>query len=144
MKKLEELLIRRKDYFLLEGVKRKIYQVQFEKIQKEILDLKLQLDIYDDELDLLSVKFNYIKIEFKEILKILQDTSDKREIKWLRKKYWPEDGQAEYVGQVLKEITNPWLKEKFEMHLLKREGYMDCPWPTVLNEDIEREVNNNV
>lgn len=131
--RLDALLVRREKYFLLEGIQRKIYQYQFEQIQKEILQLKLQLEMYEDVLDLVVIEFDYSE-DCKEMLKILEAAQSAQEVWWVRKIYMPDLGnKAKYIGQVKKEISDPWLKEIFYQHRLKREGYIDCPWPTVLD-----------
>jgi hypothetical protein len=128
--RLTELLKRREKYFLLEAFQRKIYRTEFEDMQKEILSLKLILEIYEDVLDLLVVDFDYMASEGKIWCKRLEDANELREIKWLKKTYNPQDGKARYIGQVKKEITDLQLQELYKTQVLKREGLIDCPWPT--------------
>lgn len=135
LEQLNVLLERRKNYFLLEGIQRKLYQVQFEKIQKEILYLKLRLGIYYDDLDIFSIRFNYISEDFNSKTAILDKAVENNEIRWLKRTYDPTTWIAEYVGIVRGQITDPWLQEKYLEHMAKRDGYMDCPWPTLLNNE---------
>jgi hypothetical protein len=132
--RLKHLLERREKYFLLEGIQRRIYQTQFELIQKEIMQLKLHLEIYEDELDLVIIEFDYSK-DCKVLLKILEDAQTNREVWWVRRIYDPASGnKAKYIGQVKGEISDPWLKEVFLRHQLTREGLIDCPWPTSIKK----------
>ena len=132
-KKLEALLKRREKYFLLTDIEKKIYANDFEKMQKEIMFLKLNLEIYHDELDLVSVWVEYTKRESKIQYDILEKSEENFEIKWVRKKYFYVEGKSEYIGILRKdinEIEDEWLRDIVSKHLLKREGLMQCPWPT--------------
>jgi hypothetical protein len=132
--RLEELLKRRDKYFLLTDIERRIYANDFEKMQKEIMFLKMNLEVYHDELDLVSVWVDYLKkAESKIQYEILEKAAENREIKWLAKKYFYVEGKSEYIGLLLKnvkEIHDEWLRDIVETHLLKREGLIQCPWPT--------------
>lgn len=131
--KLEKLLERRNNYFLLTGIERKIYEFEFEKMQREIIRLKLHLEIYQDELDLLEVKFNYQDEKAK--IDICEKAEENRELRWLNKKYEPEKCLAKYVAIVHKPLSDEWLKEEFEMQQMKRQGWMECPWPTKIGDE---------
>ena len=122
-KKDEELISWLGNYFLLTGVQRKIYEVQFEKMQKEIIRLKLHLEIYQDELDLLEVIFDYAV--YKEEIEICEKAEENRELRWLNKRYDPEKCLATYVAIVHKQLSDNWLKEEFEMQQIKRQGWME-------------------
>ena len=116
---------------------RKVYQYQFEQIQKEIIRLKLQFDIYDDELDLLAVRFCYAE-DCKDKIERIEKAWQKREVRWLRKEYSPAKGyMARYIGQVLKEISDPWLMGLYQEHLINRQGLIECPWPMKLQDGRE-------
>jgi hypothetical protein len=67
---------------------------------------------------------------------IIQKAHDNKEIRWLKKIYNPQEGTAEYIGQIRADgvITDPWLQDKFLEHRMKREGFIDCPWPTKLSD----------
>ena len=135
-KKLEELLKRREKYFLLTDIERRMYAHDFEKMQQYIMFLKMNLEIYQDELDLVSVWVNYLKPESKSQYEILEKARENGEIKWLRKKYLYVEGKSEYIGLLLKDakdIKDDWLREIVETHLLKREGLIQCPWPTKID-----------
>jgi hypothetical protein len=131
--KLEKLLERRKNYFLLTGIQRKIYGVEFEKMQKEIIRLKIHLEIYEDELDLIEVNFNYQ--EDKAKIEICEKAQENKELRWLNKKYDPEKCLARYIAIVHKQLSDEWLKEEFEMQQMKRQGWMECPWPTRIGDE---------
>lgn len=126
---LERLLTRRKNYFLMDAHWRDVYLKDFEKIQSEIINLKLHFEIYQDELDLLIVCFDYTSSDSKDKIKACETAVEHKEIKWLRKKYYPETYKAEYIGLMLKMPSDEWLKMICEEHLLKREGHFQCPWP---------------
>jgi hypothetical protein len=130
--KLHYLLKRREKYFLMEGVQRSIYQVEFEKVQKEIIKLKLYLDIYEDDLDFFVIKFNYMQLGSDEKYKTIKETQSKNEIRVLRQMYTPEEEEAVFVCQVKSAITDIWLRELYDMQYLRRQGLIDCPWPTKL------------
>ena len=133
---LDALLIRRRKYFLLSFVKRKIYQVELEKVQAQIIFLKLALGIYQDDLDMLEAKFNYQTEAYKELVCMMAEK--KREIKWIDKRFNPEDNQFTYVALVSaakNHLTDPWLHDILDLHILKRDGYMNSPWPMVLDAD---------
>ena len=131
--KLDKLLVRRKDYFLLEGIRRKIYQADFERLQRDIIHLKLILGLYHDELDMLEVTFNYREEKYK--VKICEEAAERGEVRWLKKSYVPMGFEAIYVALVKKPLSDPWLEELFQIQQLKRAGYIDCPWPTVLGDE---------
>jgi hypothetical protein len=133
--KLNELLERRKKYFELSGFKRMLYQAEFEKIQKEIINLKLHFEIYHDELDLFSVFLKYDEFANKEKFIILTEAEEAGEVRWIRKKYNPNEFMAEYIGIVRKEIKDEWLKELYKIHILKRQGLIQCPWPIKLKDE---------
>jgi hypothetical protein len=137
--RLEELLKRRDNYFLLSEFQRRMYVYDFEKMQEEIMFLKINLEVYHDELDLVSVWVNYLKkVESKIQYEILEKAAENREIKWLSKKYFYVEGKSEYIGLLLKDakdIQDEWLRGIVETHLLKREGLMQCPWPTKIREE---------
>ena len=128
--RLKELTARREKYFLLEGVERKVYQAQFKKLQKEIIDLKLYLRMYDDELDFLVIEFNYAQDDAKLKYQIIEQAKLNQEIKLLRSIFDPNTAQTKVVCQVQKALTDLWLRELYEMQYLKRQGLIDCPWPT--------------
>lgn len=136
LEKLEDLLDRRKNYFLLPLEVRIKFVVQFERIQRDIINIKLRLEIYQDELDLFSLKFNYVVPEAKRIFGIIEMAQERREIKWLRKIYNPASHMAEYIGKIYEQgiISDMWLQEKYLEHQAKRDGYIDCPWPTFLEK----------
>jgi hypothetical protein len=136
--KLEELLKRRENYFLLTDIERRIYANDFEKMQKHIMSLKMNLEIYHDELDLVSVWVNYLGTEAKGQYQILEQAKTNLEIKWLRRKYFFVEGKSEYIGLLLKDvkdIKDDWLRGIVETHVLKREGLIQCPWPTKIREE---------
>jgi hypothetical protein len=98
--------------------------------------LKINLEVYHDELDLVSVWVDYIGTEAKGQYKILEQAASNLEIKWLRRKYFYIEGTSEYIGLLLKDAKNiqdEWLRGIVEMHMLKREGLIQCPWPTKIN-----------
>jgi len=133
--KLEKLLKRRDDYFAITDVERNIYRKEFEVMQAEIVRLKLHLDIYHDELDIIEVEIDYSKDDRSVIYQILEEAWQRREINWVKKKYFQD--RAIYVGMLMKDIQdmqNEWLKDVCMMHQLKREGYIQCPWSTKLHE----------
>jgi hypothetical protein len=133
---LKVLLERRSKYFMLSGFERKLWQAEFEKIQRKIISLKLILELYHDELDMLEVIFNYSADPDKS--KICQDAEEKGEVKWLKRTYSPWDNyEAKYVAIVRKPLTDPWLAEIFNYQQAKRSGYIDCPWPTKLGQNEE-------
>jgi hypothetical protein len=128
--RLKVLLARREKYFMLEGIQRKIYQAEFEKVQKEIINLKLYLNMYDDELDFLVIEFNYADAEAKAKYQIIEEAKANREIKPLRSMYNPNTAETKIVCQVIGALSDIWLRELYEMQYLKRQGLIDCPWPT--------------
>ena len=132
--KLADLLERRKNYFLLPHEVRNKFAVQFERIQRDIISIKLRLEIYHDELDLFSVKFNYVVPEAKQKFLVIENAEQNREIKWLKKIYDPASHMAEYIGKVFDKgiISDKWLQDKFLEHSAKRDGYIVCPWPQIL------------
>lgn len=136
--KLQELLARRDDYFQITELERIIYRKQFEAMQAEIIRLKIYLDLYHDELDIVSVKVDYsLPVDSKEKYKILDQAKDDREIKWLSKRFNFQNLMSEHLGLILKDVSqikNDWLREICMMHQLKREGLIKCPWPTKLSE----------
>jgi hypothetical protein len=135
--KLDKLIDRRKKYFLLSGVERKIYQEQFEKMQKEIMHIKLCLEIYQDELDIFEVEFDYFRDQHK--MKICLEAEKAGEIRWLTKKYNPETCKAKYVAQAKGEVTDEWLRELLERQNEIRAGYIECPWPNKIERGVENE-----
>jgi hypothetical protein len=67
----------------------------------------------------------------------LDEAATNKEVRWVSRKYFFVEGKSEYVGLLLKkldEIQDQWLKEQIYLHQMKREGYIQCPWPQKLNE----------
>lgn len=145
--KLQKLLERRDNYFQLTALEKKTYRQQFEEMQDEIIKLKIFLDIYHDELDVVSIYVDYsCPVDSKEQYAILNKAQEDREIWWLLKKFDYQSKISEYVGLLRKdvsEIKNEWLRDICIMHQVKREGFIQCPWPTKLGGEIIEKKRND-
>lgn len=129
MQELETLLKRRDRYFELTEYEKNKNRSYFEKMQKRIMHLKLCFDIYHDELDTFEITFDYIQQQ--EKAKVVEEAVERREIRLLKKSYNPEEHKAVYVALGIKDkLTDAWMQELYEMHQLRREGLIRCPWPT--------------
>lgn len=138
---LKVLLARREKYFLLNGYEKNIFQKQFEELQSEIMFLKVNYNIWQDELDMLEVRFNYVKELDK--LNICEEAHKNKELRWLSKSFNPETWVARYVAIVYMQLTDPWLAELYEIHELWREGFIQCPWPTNIIKLTEDNFDGN-
>lgn len=133
MSKLNQLLARRRKYFMLQYFHRMAFVEKFLEIQREIIDLKIKLEIFQDPFDFVTLKYDH-----NTNLKAWQDIKQAEKMKQIRilENGFEKDTKLAYCT-ILKigDVQFDWIRKECELKEFEKHALIESPWVTKFEEE---------